>query len=388
MARIIEQCLEYNSRLILIDPTGEYRGLSHEKAVHCHLGTPLEKAPGSLACSLPPNTFEESDFIALFQPAGKVQGPRLREAIRSLRLASLAPELADNGIIRKADQSKLPYEQATQDLTSALDDPRTPFDPFCLVAQIEEECVYPSGFAKTGARGQRDPTKWGGRDDTFSHCMSLIARINGALTSPALSSVFSDTSAQDVVSLIDTFSSGSDRLLRICLSGIAYEYNAREVMANAIGRHLLNEARRSRFRESPTVVLIDEAHNFLGRRLGADETARDLDAFELIAREGRKYGLNIGLATQRPRDITENVLSQMGTLIVHRLTNEHDQSVVARACGEIDRSSVAHLPNLQPGEAVLIGTDFPVPVTVRVSEPLSTPFSAGPPYQRRWAESS
>ena len=101
------------------------------------------------------------------------------------------------------------------------------------------------------------------------------------------------------------------------------------------------------FQKRPTVVFVDEAHNFLGRQIGAEDYAAKLDAFELMAKEGRKYGLNICLASQRPRDITEGVLSQMGTLIVHRLTNDRDREVVERACGEIDRAASAFLPNLR-----------------------------------------
>jgi DNA helicase HerA-like ATPase len=110
------------------------------------------------------------------------------------------------------------------------------------------------------------------------------------------------------------------------------------------------KARGGKFQSKPVVVIVDEAHNFLGRKIGSDDYAARLDAFELIAKEGRKYGLNICLATQRPRDITEGVLSQMGTLIVHRLTNDRDREVVERACGEIDRSASAFLPNLRPGD--------------------------------------
>jgi DNA helicase HerA-like ATPase len=109
-----------------------------------------------------------------------------------------------------------------------------------------------------------------------------------------------------------------------------------------------------------------------------------IDAFELIAKEGRKYGLNICLATQRPRDITEGVLSQMGTLIVHRLTNDKDREVVGRACGEIDRAASAFLPNLKPGEAAIIGTDFPIPLTIQIIPPLVRPLSDGPDYQKHW----
>ena len=109
-----------------------------------------------------------------------------------------------------------------------------------------------------------------------------------------------------------------------------------------------------------------------------------LDAFEMIAKEGRKFGLNICLATQRPRDITEGVLSQMGTLVVHRLTNDRDREIVERACGEIDLSASSFLPNLRPGEAAIIGVDFPFPLAIQISSPTYRPRSDGPNYQKHW----
>ena len=192
-ARIIEECLKHQAKLILIDPTSEYRGFVGNYVVHCHLGSPVEKAAGSIECSLPPTSFIESDFVALFEPAGKVQGPKMRAAIRSLRLAGLKPELATNGIIRKINQSKAAVEAAEKEtgISSKLDDPRQPFDPKYLVAQIEQECVYPEGFALQ--KGQKDPTIWGGKDGNFSYCLSLVARINGVLTSPAFKCVFQNS---------------------------------------------------------------------------------------------------------------------------------------------------------------------------------------------------
>jgi len=174
-------------------------------------------------------------------------------------------------------------------------------------------------------------------------------------------------------------------LLRICLSGVAYEFKAREIVANAVGRHLLNMARSGMFEHKPVVVIVDEAHNFLGRQIGSEDTVARLDAFELIAKEGRKFGLNLCLTTQRPRDITEGVLSQIGTLIVHRLTNDRDREVVERACGEIDRSASSFLPNLKPGEAAVIGADFPIPLTIQVFPPGTRPKSDGPNFQESWA---
>jgi len=384
-ARIIEECLKHKAKLILIDPTSEYRGFCGDGVVHCHLGDPVKTAKDSKDCSLPSRSFTESDFVALFEPAGKVQGPKMRAAIRSLRLAKLKPELAPNGFIRKINQPKTQVEAAEKEpsIASKLDDPRQPFDVSNLVKQIEQECVYPEAFSSS-VRGEKDPTKWGGEDGSFSYCLPLVARINGVLTSPAFKCVFENAGKATLTDMIDEFVTNEGKLLRICLSGISYEFSAREVIANVIGRYLLSKARGRSFQEHPTVVFVDEAHNFLGRRIGTDDYASKLDAFELIAKEGRKYGLNICLATQRPGDITESVLSQMGTLIVHRLTNDQDREIVTRACGEIDRTASAFLPNLQPGEAAIIGTDFPIPLTIQIREPSSKPTSSGPSYQDHW----
>ena len=147
-ARIIEECLRYKTKIILLDATGEYRGFDGPHVSNFHLGSPVSTATTSKPCSLPPTSFVESDFIALFEPAGKVQGPKLRAAMRSLRLATLAPKVATNGLIKKIDQSKIPIqaEEAKMGVSAKLDDPRQCFDVSKLVDQIEQECVWPEGF--------------------------------------------------------------------------------------------------------------------------------------------------------------------------------------------------------------------------------------------------
>lgn len=387
-ATVIEECLRFDSKLVLIDANGEYRDFGGSDVAHFHLGSPVNLAQESLACSLPSTSFNESDFVALFEPAGRVQGPKLRAAIRSLRLATLIPALAPKGFIEKIGQPKAAVEAAEKnpDISSKLDNPRQPFKVHMLTSQIEQECVYPDAF---GAKpGQKDVTKWGGEDGNFSHCLSLVTRINGVLTSPAFQCVFDADVLPALTDNLDKFIEGDAKLMRIDLSGIAYEFYAREVIANVIGRSLLTRARDNIFLDRPLVVLVDEAHSFLGRRIGTEDYSTKLDAFELIAKEGRKYGLNICLATQRPRDLTEGVLSQIGTLVVHRLTNDRDREIVERACGEVDRAASAFLPNLRPGEAAIIGTDFPIPLTIQIRKPSVKPRSLGPDYQSHWAKNA
>lgn len=230
-----------------------------------------------------------------------------------------------------------------------------------------------------------DVDRWGNRSEAeVGYSAALIARINGVFKSSAFNCVFARAAMPGFDTRIGDFLASEKRLFRLCLSGVGYEHKARESIANVIGRLLLTKARSGSFRNSPTVVIVDEAHHFLGRQLGTEEYQSKLDAFEIISKEGRNYGLNICLATQRPRDITEGVLSHLGTLIVHRLTNDKDREVVERACGEIDRAASAFLPNLRPGEAAIIGTDFPIPLTIKMAKPTIRPQSDGPDFQSTW----
>ena len=386
VSRLIEECIRFSSKLILIDASGEYRDLSAHTS-HVYLGNPTEEPEASTKCSLPQSSFTESDFLALFEPAGKVQGPTLRAAIRSLRLIQARPALtspAKPGLLVRANRLKreILEVESEADVSRLLDDPATPFDVHKLVSQIAEECVWETG----GTAKAPDSNRWGDYNTgPLSYCQTLLTRINGVLASRALECVFGQNPEPTITDKIDEFlGTCNHRLLRISLEGIYFEFSAREIIANSLGRHLLKKARALEFRRCPLVVFVDEAHNFLGRTLGGEDSPLRLDSFEIIAKEGRKYWLNLCLATQRPRDITEGVLSQMGTLIVHRLTNDLDREVVERACGEIDRSASAFLPNLKPGEAAIVGIDFPIPLTIQIKKPTTPPQSSGAQYQTHW----
>jgi hypothetical protein len=382
VARILQEVTKYNAKVLLLDATGEYRTLSASTTTHLHLGQPVDRADTSQPCCLPPHDFQESDFIALFEPSGKVQGPKLRDAIRSLRLIRVQAQLANSeGYLRKQGAPKADIQKAFATHSASVEDPTTPFDVRMLPKQLMAECVFADG----GTFNNPDPKFWGSvnqSDVTF--CLPLATRIQAILSSAAFSPVFGSDEHPFAERFAAFLSDANARVMRVCLGGVSYEYRAREFIVNAIGRAVLNEARKGAFRKRPILVILDEAHNFLGRSIGFEDAKVNLDAFELVAREGRKYGLNICLATQRPRDLTEGVLSQIGTLIVHRLTNDRDREIVERACGEIDRSASAFLASLRSGEAAIIGVDFPIPLTVQIHRPTTPPASDGPDYQTAW----
>jgi len=386
LGRLIEQVAWHNAKVILFDAIGEFHTIDRG-VLHVHIGAGPAQPASSTEVVVPYRELTEADLFALFKPSGQTQAPKLRAAMKSLKLAKcVGAPFAEDGVIVKSEKKKAPYEQEYTKHSQAIESPSADFDVAKLTRQISEECVYPSGFS-----GQaQDFSKWGKVNEADkSYCVTLIARIEDMLQEPELACVFQPVGKQSLTAMLDQFlADPGKQVLRVSLKYLPFAHNAREIVANAVGRHLLALARSGRFRTQPALVFLDEAHQFLDKALGDENTRYPLDAFELIAKEGRKFSLNICIATQRPRDIPEGVLSQMGTLIVHRLINDRDREVVERASGDIDRSAAAFLPTLAPGQAVIIGVDFPIPLTIQVSAPDQKPDSRGPDYQKCWSRSA
>jgi uncharacterized protein len=107
---------------------------------------------------------------------------------------------------------------------------------------------------------------------------------------------------------------------------------------------------------------------------------------ERIAKEGRKYGVSLGLVTQRPSDLAEGVLSQCGTIVAMRLNNERDQAYVRSAVPEGARGLIGAIPALRNREAVVVGEGVPIPIRVAFDalEEQRLPASHDPSFASAW----
>ncbi|HDR1156074.1 TPA: ATP-binding protein [Pasteurella multocida] len=379
MANLINNVKERGGKILLLDATGEYENLlckSYYVGEH-------PKANDQNKVTYPHWMFTDSDIRALLRPSAGSQAPKLEEAIRSLKVVSFYPNndhqlQINNGNLIKASQPKKPFENAITSIDKPLYE--IPWSFSALADQIIYECIHP-GFG--------DGNKWGTRvDNDISYCLNLISRIKALQNNPHLKWMLdSDPKLTKIPDIIDNLCKNqTDPIIRFDLSFVPFEANAREILVNTIGRKLLDCARKGDISyENPLLVFIDESHQFLNKSIGDDISKMNLTAFGDIAKEGRKYGLNLVMATQRPRDIPEDVLSQIGTLIVHRLTNEKDQEIVKKAVGSIDNRSAAFLPVLGQGEALLLGVDFPFPMKVKIKVPQVAPLSRSASFSKVWS---
>lgn len=381
VATLVQQLQKAGGRAILLDPTGEFADTGNVDDLF------VFDAPGAAAklVHFPYQQITEDDLFSLFRPSGQSQGPRLREAIKSLKLVAAigaavpAGLRVNNGLVEKAGNLRTPYFNALHAHAALLHDPACGFDISKLAEQVKNECVWASSQNNSGSFGNVD-------QNSLGYCESLIARINTLLGSRELECIFNTRGTSLVTELRGFLADDRRDIAVISFKDVRFEHNTREILLNVIGRFLLGEARSGSFRTSPLVVFLDEAHQFLGRSVGDEYSTVKLDSFGLIAKEGRKYGLTCVLATQRPRDIPQDVMSQLSTLFVHRLTNDQDRETVERACGDLDRGAAQFIPMLAPGEAVVIGPDIPAPVPLFIHPPEYPPDSKGPEFQTFWKE--
>lgn len=138
--------------------------------------------------------------------------------------------------------------------------------------------------------------------------------------------------------------------------------------------------------KTPVVLVCEEAHRYARR--GADTAlASTKQALARIAREGRKYGVGLGLVSQRPSELSETILSQCNTLIALRMNNESDQSFVQRALPDSIRGLADMLPTLRTQEALAVGEGTIVPVRFRFNDlPVENrPQSADVAFSECWS---
>jgi len=133
----------------------------------------------------------------------------------------------------------------------------------------------------------------------------------------------------------------------------------------------------------PVMIVCEEAHNYIPQR---DDVAyrSSRKSIERIAKEGRKYGLSLMVVSQRPSEVSETIFSQCSNFISLRLTNSADQNYVKRLFPDNSSGITDILPNLAPGEAIVVGDAVLLPAVVQMPLPSPEPHSKSVNVHQEW----
>ena len=135
----------------------------------------------------------------------------------------------------------------------------------------------------------------------------------------------------------------------------------------------------------PVLLVYEEAHKYVPNNDLAKYRA-SRESIERIAKEGRKYGISLMLASQRPSEISETIFSQCNNFLSLRLTNPADQNYVKRLLPDTLGSIVDKMPVLKAGECLLIGDSVILPSIVQIDQCDPKPSSNDIPYLQLWKE--
>ena len=202
-----------------------------------------------------------------------------------------------------------------------------------------------------------------------------------------------DTTFEEVLKRLIGYGENKTNVTILDLSGVPFDVLS--ITVSLISRILFEYGyyyKRLRIAENeneindvPLLLVYEEAHKYVPNDDAAKYRA-SRESIERIAKEGRKYGVTLMLASQRPSEISETIFSQCNNFLALRLTNPADQNYVKRLLPDTMGNLVDRMPTLKAGESLLIGDAVVLPSVVKIEMCDPTPASTDIPYWQLWQE--
>ena len=171
---------------------------------------------------------------------------------------------------------------------------------------------------------------------------------------------------------------GKNQIVNIDISSL--DDSASEVVVKVITKLFFDYLKKMNNKaDMPVNLVIEEAHRFV--RSENRSGALNYNIFERVAKEGRKYGLLLGISSQRPSELSKTVVSQCSNFIIHRVQNPDDLLYISRMVPYISEGIINRLTYLQTGNALIFGTAINLPTLAKFNR-------ANPPTDSHNAKSS
>lgn len=370
IAAILEQAAKLpSSNLIVFDLHGEYRKLSYAR--HLRIPGPEELGTSSDELLYLPywllNAEEmQAMFIDRSEFSAHNQVMAFQDTVVELKKSTLT-KLSKNAVLA----------------AFTLDSP-IPFS----INEVLKKLNSLNEEMTEGARGLKQGQFYG----QFSR---LLTRLKSKLSDKRYGFLFQapesehqyDAMAKTVIRLMDHATSGA-QVKVIDFSEVPSDILP--VIVGLVARMIYqvqfwtdHEKRR------PLAFVCDEAHLYLPTKEGLNPVERRaIEAFEKIAKEGRKYGVALLIVSQRPADVSATILSQCNNVIALRLTNAADQATVKKLMPESLESLLDVLPIMDIGEALVVGDAVLLPSRIKIDPPQEKPLSATIDFWTKWQESA
>lgn len=246
----------------------------------------------------------------------------------------------------------------------------------------------------TTTSGSKTSTKQGSQ---FGKLTNFISRMEVKLHDKRLEFLLGDKAKmitfEDTLKQFLGYSTTKSNVTILDLSGIPFDVLS--ISVSLISRILfeygyyykkvLESESASCNNDIPLLLVYEEAHKYVPNSDIAKYRA-SRDSIERIAKEGRKYGVSLLLASQRPSEISDTIFAQCSNYVAMRLTNPNDQACVKKLLPDTLGDLINKLPSLKAGEGLLIGDAVVLPSVVKIDLCDPAPSSSDIPYWDLWKD--
>lgn len=255
----------------------------------------------------------------------------------------------------------------------------------CIEKEGNYENLEPPSF-KAYAVGSAAPYKSKHFQEFYSYEKKLLSRLKDSnydfLFNPQ--DYKGTSSPKDLHDLLNSWIGCDERLVILDLSGIPFE--VLDITVGLITRFVYDSmfwGRNEKYtgKSRPILLAYEEAHSYLDK---SSKSNYSKAAVEQIFKEGRKFGVGAMVISQRPSEISDTILAQVGTFVALRLTNSSDQSIVKSSAPDNLTSLIGLLPSLRTGEAIILGESIVIPSRVRIRLNHPRPTSEDPKLVEQW----
>ena len=381
------------SRVILIDPHGEYASAFPDARIF-RIGD--TQAPLFIPFWL--MSFEELAFFLVGadqRDEQRVEYRLLRDMVTAMKRENLNLKAGIVNINLITADSPIPFSARklwhkmnwllNASFSATSKDDQNPATA-CETSAGDAETLSPAIF-EAYAMGNTAPFK-SKHTDFFGYEKKILSRLKDSrydfLFNPG--EYKTADSPKDLHNLLAEWIGGPERLAILDLSGVPFE--VLDITVGLITRFVYDSmfwGRKESYtgKQRPLLLAFEEAHTYLGKN---DKSCYSKSAVERVFKEGRKFGVGALVISQRPSEISETILSQIGTLIALRLTNSSDQSIVKSSAPDNMNSLMDLLPSLRIGEAIVTGEAIKIPSRIRLKLNNPRPTSEDPKLVECWSK--
>lgn len=332
---ILDKLVKDKKKVLIIDPTGEYaNSFSDDEVKKLKLGSDTVLSVAELSIQ---------QWAMLFETNDATQPAVLSDAIKSLRYQK---KNSISGTYKKEGQL---VSKVTGDMTSV-----GPQDKDFLLSDL------PSQISLETNQVDRGGNKYISSTFQFNTHQWLVQKVQNKLDNTCFTDFFSnDTKKSNLMSELDKFAESQTTSLYIDTSDIGTTDGIGGMVIDLVSNYLVDK-KKGDFH--PFVLFVDEVHRYTRT---SDSDNDYYTGLVSIAREGRKKGIFLFLTTQNPQDVSTVLLGQVGTLLIHRLTQSDELKAIQNHLGN---NILGQIRKLNRGEAVLTSINLLQDIHLRIDK--------------------